>query len=131
MKKGQYGDASIEFRNAIRQDPRFVEAYYQLAQADLAQRDWSAAYASLKKAIDLDPSRLDVRLERGRLYLASREFDKAEDEAILILKRESSNIGAYQLLGTALMGAHKPDEALAAFSKVTGLRPNDPSSYLI
>src|ERR1700682_4397688 len=39
LKKGQYGDASVEFRNALRLDPRFVDAYYQLAQADLAQRD--------------------------------------------------------------------------------------------
>jgi Tfp pilus assembly protein PilF len=67
MKKGQYGDAAIEFRNALRIDPRFVDAYYQLAQADLAQHNWNAAYASLEKAIDLDPTRLDVRLDRGRL----------------------------------------------------------------
>jgi Tfp pilus assembly protein PilF len=78
MKKGQFAAASIEFRNALRLDPRFVDAYYQLAQADLAQREWGAAYASLEKAVDLDASRLDVRLDRGRLYLASREFDKAE-----------------------------------------------------
>jgi Tfp pilus assembly protein PilF len=45
MKRGQYGDASVEFRNALRLDPRFVDAYYQLAQADLAQRDWRGAYA--------------------------------------------------------------------------------------
>lgn len=49
MKKGQYGDAAIEFRNALRLDPRFVDAYYQLARADLAQHDWSAAYAYLEK----------------------------------------------------------------------------------
>src|SRR5579863_8918270 len=79
MKKGQYGDASIEFRNALRLDPRFVDAYYQLAQADLAERDWEGAYASLDKAIELDPSRLDARLDRGRLYLAARQFDKAEE----------------------------------------------------
>ena len=35
MKKGKYGDAAIEFRNALRIDPRFVDAYYNLAQAEL------------------------------------------------------------------------------------------------
>ena len=69
MKKGQFAAAAIEFQNALRIDPRFVDAYYQLAQADLAQREWSAAYASLEKAVDLDPGRLDARLDRGRLYL--------------------------------------------------------------
>jgi tetratricopeptide (TPR) repeat protein len=130
MKNGKYGDAAIEFRNAVRLDPRFVEAYYQLAHADMALNDWSAAYATLAKTIDLDPTRLDVRLDRGRLYLAAREFDQAEDEATFILKQEPKDAGAYQLLGAALIGQQKPDLALAAFSKLTELRPNDPSAYV-
>src|ERR1700747_3011645 len=118
MKKGQYGDAAIEFRNALRLDPRFAEAYYQLAQADLARHDWSAAYEYLEKAIELDPGRLDARLDRGRLFLAAREFDKAEDEANFILKQDSKHVAAYQLLGAALVGEQKPDTALAALSRV-------------
>jgi tetratricopeptide (TPR) repeat protein len=130
MKKGRYGDAAIEFRNALRLDPRFVDAYYQLAQADLAQHDWSSAYASLEKAIELDPTRLDARLDRGRLYLAARQFDNAEEEANFILKQQPNEVGAYQLLGAALIGEQKPDKALAAFTKVTALRPNDPSAWV-
>jgi tetratricopeptide (TPR) repeat protein len=130
LKKGQYGDAVIEFRNALRLDPRFVDAYYQLAQAEAAQRAWTAAYASLEKAIGLDPNRLDARLDRGRLYLAARQFEKAEDDANFILKQDSKHAGAYQLLGAALIGEKKSDQALAAFSKVTELLPNDDSNYV-
>src|SRR5271156_1698530 len=130
MKKGQYGDASVEFRNALRLDPRFVDAYYQLAQADLAQRDWPGAYASLGKAIELDPGRLDARLDRGRLYLAAWQFDKAEEEANSILQKEPKSAGGYQLLGAALIGQKKPDRALESFSKVAELLPNDASSYV-
>ncbi len=130
MKKGQYGYAVIEFRNALRLDPRFVDAYYQLAQADGAQHAWDAAYASLEKAIEVDPNRLDARLDRGRLYLAAREFDKAEEEANFILREDSRDVDAYQLLGGALIGQKKPDGALAAFSRVTDLLPNDESNYV-
>jgi tetratricopeptide (TPR) repeat protein len=130
MKQKQYGDAAVEFRNAIRLDPRFVDAYYQLAQAELAQRDWRGAYASLEKAIELDPGRLDARLDRGRLYLGARQFDKAEEEANSILQEEPKNVGAYQLLGGAFMGQQKPDRALESFSKVTELLPNDANSYV-
>jgi tetratricopeptide (TPR) repeat protein len=130
MKKGQYGDATVEFRNALRMDPRFVDAYYQLSQANLARRDWNAAYDALQKAIDLDPSRLDARLDLGRLYLASRSFVEAEDEANSIIKQNSRDVGAYQLLGAALIGEQKPDQALLAFAKVTELRPNDPTAYV-
>jgi tetratricopeptide (TPR) repeat protein len=130
MKKGQYGDATIEFRNALRLDPRFVEAYYQLAQADAAQHTWSGAYAALEKTIELDPNRLDARLDRGRLYLAAKEFGKAEEDANLILKQDPKDLGAYQLLGAALVSEGKPGQALAAFSKATELQPNDGSNYV-
>ena len=132
MKKGQFGDASVEFRNALRLDPRFVDAYYQLAQADLAQRDWQGAFTSLEKAIELDPARLDVRLDRGRLYLVGRKFDKAEEDANAILQKEPSNAGAYQLLGAALVGQQKPERerALESFSRAAELQPNEASSYV-
>src|SRR5580700_9718267 len=130
MAKKQYGDAAIEFRNALRLDPRFVDAYYQLAEASLAQHDWELAYASLEKAIELDPSRLDTRLDRGRLYLAARQFDKSVEEANFILKQDSNNAGAYQLLGASLIGEKRPEEALAALTKITELLPNSPSAYV-
>jgi tetratricopeptide (TPR) repeat protein len=130
MEKGRYGDAAIEFRNALRLDPRFVDAYFQLAQADLAEHNWSSAYASLEKTIEIDPTRLDARLDRGRLYLAARQFSNAEEEASFILKQQPNDVGAYQLLGAAMIGEQKPDKALAAFAKVTALRPKDPNAWV-
>src|SRR5215469_12468565 len=59
MQQKQYGDATVEFRNAIRLDPVSADTYYQLAQAELALQDWSGAYGDLQKAIELDPARLD------------------------------------------------------------------------
>ena len=99
MQQKNYGDASVEFRNAIRIDPRFAEAYYQLAQAELAQRDWRAAFVALERTLELDPSRSDARLERGRLYLAGRQFDKAEQDAKTILRADPNNAAAYGRTG--------------------------------
>lgn len=130
MKKGQYASAAIEYRNALKLDPRYTDAYYQLAQAALAQHDWQGAYGSLAKAIELDPNRLDARLDRGRLYLAARQFNQAEEEANFLLEHDPKNAGAYQLLGATLISERKPDAALAAFTKVLELNPNDASTYV-
>src|SRR5260370_39370068 len=73
MKKGQYASAVIEYRNALKLDPRFVDAYYRLAQAALAQHDWRAAHDSLQKGIALDPNRLGRRVGRRRLDPAGRQ----------------------------------------------------------
>ena len=103
-----------------------MDAYYQLAQADLAQHNWNAAYASLEKAIGLDPTRLDARLDRGRLYLAARQFDNAEDEAKYILKQQPNDVGAYQLLGASLIGEQKPDSSADRVCKGRRVAPERP-----
>ena len=130
MKQKKYGKATIEFRNAIRIDPRFADAYYQLSQAALAQHDWQAAYVALGKAIDLNPDLLDARLERAQLYTAARQFDEAEAEANSVLQKDPKNSGAYYVIGTSLLRQQKPEQALAAFSKVPELLPNDAGAYL-
>ena len=129
-KKQQYSSAAIEFRNALKIDPRFIEAHYQLAQASLAQHDWRAAYAALEKTIELDPSRLDARLDRGRLYVAARDYKKAEADARYVLTQDPQNIGAYELLGTVLVAQQEPQEALAAFKKLTELKPQGANAYM-
>jgi tetratricopeptide (TPR) repeat protein len=130
MKKGQYGDADVEFRNALRLDPQFVEAYYQLAQAKLAQSDWNAALVSLERAIALDSERLDARLDRARLYLAARQFSVANEEATNVINRDRNNVAAYQLRGASLIGLQKRREALEDFKKITELQPTDGSAYV-
>ncbi len=130
MKQKKYSVAAIEFRNAIRIDPSFANAYYQLSQADLAQHDWQAAYVALGKAIDLDPALLDARLERAQLYMAARQFDKAEEDANTVLQKDPKNAGAYYVIGTSLLRQQKPEQSLEAYSKVVELLPNEAGSYL-
>jgi tetratricopeptide (TPR) repeat protein len=129
MKQKHYGDAVVEFRNAIRLDPRFADAYYQLAQAELAQQNWTGAYKDLQKAIELDPAQLDARLTRGRLFLAARQFDKAEEDANAVVLQDPRSAAAYELLGYTLGSQQKLKTALEAFSKVAELQPNDAHSY--
>src|SRR5438445_969979 len=118
MQKGKYQEAAIQFRNALKLDPRFVDAYYQLAQVSLALHQWNDAYAALEHAITIDPGRVDARLDRGRLYLAARNYSNAEEEANFVLQKDPNNAAAYQLLGACLLGERKNEQALQAFSKI-------------
>ena len=56
LKQKKYGDAAVEFQNAIRIDPNYAEAYYQLAQAELGRKDFQKAFLALKKTTELDPN---------------------------------------------------------------------------
>lgn len=130
MQQKKYGEAAIEFRNAIRIDPQYADAYYQLSQAAMGQHNWQVAYASLQKLIEMDPGRLDARLNRGRLYLAARQFNDAAQDANAVLQKDPKNAAANELLGAALIGQQKPEQALEAFSKQVELSPTDANPYL-
>src|SRR5712691_7797626 len=128
VKAGKYQEASIQFRNAIKLDPRFSEAYYQLAQADVALKQWDAAVAALQRTIELDPQRVDAHLDMGRLYLAAKEYQKADDEASFVLHRDPANASAYELRGAGMMARHEFDKAFEAYIKLVELQPQDSAS---
>jgi len=130
MQKNKYQEAAIQFQNALKLDPRYTEASYQLAQAELAQHQWQQAYAALQHTIDLDPTRLDARLDRARLFLAAREFPQTEEEASFILQKDPKNAAALQILGASLVARGQNDSAVEHFARIAELMPNEASSYI-
>ena len=76
MQKGKLQEARLQYRNALKLDPRFSEAYFQLAKADMSSAQWDEAFSALRQVISIDPSRLDARLSIGQLYVGARDYDK-------------------------------------------------------
>src|ERR1700733_14998012 len=62
FKQGKMQEAAIEFRNAVRLDPGFVEAHYQLARAYLGLRNPEAAYQELVETVELNPKNWEAQL---------------------------------------------------------------------
>src|SRR5271170_4816530 len=48
--QGKYDDAVLQYRNAIKKDPKYAEAYYRMALTGLRQNHFTAAYQLLKRA---------------------------------------------------------------------------------
>ena len=130
LEKGKREAAILQFQNALKLDPRYVDAFYQLSQAYLGVHDYRNAHAVLQQAVELDPNRIDVRLNLGQVYLAAREFEKVGQEASFVLKKDPKNVTAYQLLAMSSMMRRQREPALQAFEKVVELRPQDPASYI-
>ena len=130
LQEGKYQESILQFQNALKLDPHYVDAFYQLAQAQFASYAWRDAYGSLQKAIQLDPTRVDARLSLGNLFLSARDFPRAQEEASYALKRSPGNAPAHELLGMSLLMQRQPDEALRELSKVVELDPSSPSGYI-
>src|SRR5579883_1745090 len=130
MKKGRFREASLQFRSALKLDTRYVDALYYLAQAQMSLQDWSGAYAGLQRAIQLDPDRADVRLSLGGLYVRTKEYAKAEEEANFVIARDPKNAAAYEILSISLMLQQEKEKAREALLKLTELSPQSSNRLL-
>ncbi len=126
MKKHDYNSAVLQFRNAVSQDRRFVDGYYNLALAFLGNRQPRDAFAALSAAFEIDPNRVDVRLGLARIQLAAGNLKEAADHANFIIGREPANGQAYQLLGGALAAQKDTEGARRAMEKAIELAPKEP-----
>ena len=71
MDQEKYDSADIQFKKALQIDPKYAEAHYQLAEADLKQQKSADAFKEMSAAVELDPTHIKARLALGGMYLAS------------------------------------------------------------
>src|SRR5215471_13277940 len=95
MQKGEayvaqekYTEAVIEYKNAIKLDPKDAQAYYKLALVYLKQGEPQLrnAFQALQKSVDLDPALTAAQLKLGEFYLSAQKYDEAQTKANLVLQ---------------------------------------------
>ncbi len=123
MHEGRHEHAILQFQNALKLDPHFVEALYQLGQAHLAVHDWPSAFSALQQAVSLDPGRADATLSLSHLLLAAKE---AEAPIATLLEKGANNPEAYQSPAMPHLG-RQPGQGLQPFSKATPTTQEPPA----
>jgi Tfp pilus assembly protein PilF len=75
---GKLSEAAIQFRNALRVDPKFAEAGTVLAKLQLRRGEFADAYKLLLNAVAAKPDYLPAHLMLGSLYLAGNRLEEAQ-----------------------------------------------------
>src|SRR5580700_10836417 len=79
--QGKEKEAIIQFSNAIKIDPRYAAARFELAKAYMQTGSGMGAFNELRRVVDLDPNNVEARLNLGQIYLAGRQYPKATEQA--------------------------------------------------
>ena len=125
----QYAEAILEYRNALKIDPRFGAARYQLAEAYAANNDMRNAYGEYIRAADLSPENEEAQLKTGNLLLVGRRFTDARQRARVVLERNPQSLPALLLLGNALAGLRDLENAVAVTERAIQVAPERSGSY--
>ncbi|MEZ5419522.1 MAG: tetratricopeptide repeat protein [Vicinamibacterales bacterium] len=124
--------AETAFKEALRLDPRFVDAHAALGETYWAlynqsrEASWvEAAVQASANAVRLAPDVAPVRLALGVSLTSSGRNAEAILELQRVLAVQPANDEARRYLGRALSAMGRMDEALAEWRKALAARPNN------
>src|ERR1051326_3880178 len=125
-----YKAAIIQYSNALKLDPRYEPARYQLGQCYLKLAMWQQAFMELSRATELNPDDLKAQTTLGNLLLAGREFGRAQDIAKTVLGKDPNNVDGHILLANSYAGLNNSEASLKEMQGAIELAPERAGSYL-
>jgi tetratricopeptide (TPR) repeat protein len=142
FEKGKYKEAYIMYRNALKKDSKYSEAYYRTALTELRMTKPLDALRDFRRAIDTDPnfSIPDARVQAGNILLVGylvredrpaalrSDLQKMSDD---LLKNNPKSVPALKFKGyLKLIADHDPKAAIAQFRLASQISPSDPQITL-
>lgn len=157
--RGKYKEASLMYRNSIKTDPKFGEAYYHLALTELKLQQFASAAAALRRAIELtspnSPEYIDSNIKYAEILLLAaqapdvagrneRTLDEVRGIRDTLMKRNPKSFEGTKLTGEldlndAMQLARrnkvpeskaKMEEAIATYRAALQIKPGDTVTML-
>jgi tetratricopeptide (TPR) repeat protein len=131
---GQYSDATLNYRNAIKKDPNSGEAYYRLGLSLLKQNQASDAYQALTHAVSLSPQNIPAKVQLGDLALAfyARDprhpallYQQAQTITGQLLGAGGDRVEGLRLQGALALIDNQPGGAVQALQEAARIAPNN------
>lgn len=122
--QGKDKEAIIQFSNAIKIDPHFAAAHFELAKAYLKTGSGMGAYSELRRTVDLDPKNVEARLDLGQIYLVGKQYPKSLEQANAILAIDPKNADAWGLKSGVALATNDHEEALKDIQQALTYAPD-------
>lgn len=117
----------IAYRKRVEQNPKDVEALAALGNANLMMRRYTDAKGWYEEALNVDPTRLETRIDLAIALQYLQQPDEAIEQLKLVLAKEPKNATALYNYGVILL-EDKRDQtaAIAKWEALMKAHPDDP-----
>lgn len=123
LQEGKLNEAEIQFSNALRVDPSFAEAHYQLALVELTNRKWQRASQELARVIELQPENSAARVEMAKLLIAAGNLPQAQEQVDWLIQRSPNDAASHAAAADLLAAKGSFPTALEEAEKAVALDP--------
>ena len=122
-EQGRCPEAVPFLRNAALVDSKNSEVFHQLARCQNQAGEYESAVDSLRSAIETNPRRSDLFVERAITFLALKDFLPALRDLDQALKVDPGNLTAVELRGDIFMQRGLYADAVSAYYAVYQQQP--------
>jgi predicted O-linked N-acetylglucosamine transferase (SPINDLY family) len=123
-RQGQLPEAVACYRHAIRSNPNYANAHYNLGNALMDQGQTVEAVACLRQALRLDPNHEGACLNLGNALKEQRHFVEAMECFRTALRINPNQAEALNNLGVTLQEQGRLPEALECFRQAFKIKPD-------
>jgi tetratricopeptide (TPR) repeat protein len=131
LDSGEYAKAGLEFRNALKFQENFADAWYGLALVEEKNQNWQAVNQSLQKVVELDKKNADAFFRLAKVQFASMKLDDAlkNVNAANDLKKDDS--ATLALRAAVLFRLNDKDGARTDAEKALALNPDNADAHAV
>jgi tetratricopeptide (TPR) repeat protein len=129
LKSGQDLDAVAHFLEAVRLDPRFLDAHYNLGITLLRLGRTEEAANYFRQAIAIKPDYADAHNNLGFVMAVQRKPEEAERHYSEALRVNPEHVEAQSNIAVLLMQLGRTDEALSHFREALRLNPSSAKAH--
>jgi tetratricopeptide (TPR) repeat protein len=131
---GQYSEAILNYRNAIKKSPNSGEAYYRLALALLKQNQVNDAYQAMSRAVRLSPKNNAAKAQFASLSLAGYARDpkhpavlykQAQSLADQLMEPGGDRMEGLRIKGDLALIDNHPGDAVKYLRQALAIAPNN------
>ena len=131
LARGEIEKAKAQFQQAVALNPTDRFAHQRLGLIAEQERDSALAVGEFEKGLlGAPPEYLGIKVDLGRLYNRSRQFEKTVDLLRPVVTEKCPDPTAHLILGTAWLGLRATDRALVEFARAGKLETQPGAAQL-
>lgn len=130
--QGKYDDAVLQYRNAVKKDPKYAPAYYRTALVALRQNHFTAAYDLLSHSVELDSGFRAATVQMGDLAWlmyrsenrpAPRLYNDLSKISQRLLAANPRDFDGLRFKAYVAIADKRVDDALSLLEQANSIRP--------
>jgi tetratricopeptide (TPR) repeat protein len=131
LARERWGEAIADFEQAAAADPRHGYYYVNIAAAQEGARNYDAAIAAVRRAIEISPDFAPAHMQLGLLFSRKHQLAESEQALLEALRLRPDDPMAHRSMGNTLMALGRREEAFGHARKAISLSPNWSEPYAL